>query len=101
LDTFLESGPTGVPIVTQRVKNLTSSIPALAQWVKGSGVVMSCGVDHRCHVDPELLWLLYKPAAAAPFGLLACELPYATHAAVKKKKRKKKGRRKRKEYVFT
>ena len=26
-------------------------IPALPQWVKGSGIVVSCGVGHRCVLD--------------------------------------------------
>ena len=41
-------------------------------------------------MDPELLWLWHRPAAAAPIQPLAWELPYATHAALKSKKRKKK-----------
>ena len=41
--------------------------PGLTQWVKeGSGVAMSCGVGRRCDLDPVLLWLCCKPAAAAP-----------------------------------
>ena len=27
-------------------------IPGLAQWVKGSGVGVSCGVGYRCSSDP-------------------------------------------------
>ena len=33
------------------------SIPALAQWVKGSGVAVSCGVGCRCGSDLALLLL--------------------------------------------
>ena len=33
-----------------------------------------------------LLWLWYRPAAAAPIQSLAWELPYDTCAAVKEKK---------------
>ena len=41
-------------------------------------------------MDPVLLWQWYKPAAAAPIGPPARELPYAANAAQKKKKKKKK-----------
>ena len=34
-----------------------------------------------------LLWLWYRPAAAAPIQPLAWELPYAAGAAVKRKKK--------------
>ena len=45
------------------VKNLTSiyedvsSVPSLAQWVKGSSIAVSCYVGHRHSVDLVLLWL--------------------------------------------
>ena len=38
---------------------------------------MSCGVGLRHRLDPTLLWLWCRPAAAAPIGLLAWEPPYA------------------------
>ena len=41
----------------------------------------SCGIGHRWGLDLALLWLLRRPAAAAPIGPLAQELPYATCAA--------------------
>ena len=50
-------------MVAQWVTNPTSiledtrSIPGLAQWVKGSLVAVSCGVDCRYGLDPELFWL--------------------------------------------
>ena len=61
----------GVPIVAQQVKNTTSThenvglIPGLSQWVKRSGVSMSCGLDHRCGFDLVLLWLWCRPVAKA------------------------------------
>ena len=36
---------------------VAGSIPGLTQWVKGSGVAMSCGVGCRRSSDPTLLWL--------------------------------------------
>ena len=40
------------------------SIPGLTQWVKDL-VVMSCGAGHSGGLDPMLLWLWYRQAAAA------------------------------------
>ena len=51
----------GVPIVVQWLTNPTrnhevaGSVPALAQWVNGSSVAVSCGVGCRLGSDPELL----------------------------------------------
>ena len=55
-------------------------IPGLIQWVKGSGVAVSCGVGRSRGLDPALLWLWLwrRPAAAVPIQPLAQELPYAT-----------------------
>ena len=50
----------------------------------GSGVAMSCGVGRTCGLDPGLLWLWYRPAAAAPIQPLAWELPYASRAILKR-----------------
>ena len=57
-------------------------IPGLAQWVKGLALV----------------WLWYRPGAAAPIQPLAWELPYVTGAALKRQtiKRKKEKKRKKK-----
>ena len=44
---------------------------------------MSCGVGRRHGWDPALLWLHHRPAAVAPTGPLAWELPYAVGAALK------------------
>ena len=66
------------------------SIPGPIQWVKDrSSVALSCGVGHRLGLDPELLWLRHRLAAAAPSRLLAWELPYASGTALKSKKKKK------------
>jgi len=40
-------------------------IPGLAQWVKESGVAVSCGVGCRHGLDLALLWLWRKLAALA------------------------------------
>ena len=37
-------------------------------------------------LDPELLWLWCRPAAAAPIGPLTWEPPYAAGVALKKDK---------------
>ena len=53
---------TRVPAVAQRVKNPTrihedaDLIPGLTQWVKGSGVVVTCGVGCRWGLDLVLMW---------------------------------------------
>ena len=58
---------------------------------------MSCGVGRGYGLDPELLWLEKRPAAAAAIQPLAWELPYALGAALKnpKKKERKEGRKER------
>ena len=50
---------------------------------------MSCGVGRRHGLDPALLWLWRRPAAAAPIRPLAWELPYAAGVALKNKQTKK------------
>ena len=51
---------------------------------------MSCRVGCRHGLDPMLLWLWHRPAAAAPFQPLAWEPLYATGAALKKKAKNQK-----------
>ena len=53
---------------------------------------MSCGLGHRCGLDPMLLWLW--PGVVAPTGPLAWEPPYAT-GAEKERRKKKEGRKER------
>ena len=50
----------------------------------------SWGVGQRGSLDPKLLWLRCRPAAAAPIGPLAWEISYAVVVALKSKKKKKK-----------
>ena len=83
----------GVPIVAQRVKNLTSlhedAFQSLAS-LSGLGIwcCRSCGVGHRRGSDLALLWLCCRPAAAAAIRPLAWELPHAAGVAVQRKKKK-------------
>ena len=51
---------------------------------------MSYGVGRRHSLDPELLWLWYRPAAAAPIQPLVWELPYGAGAALKRQNKTKK-----------
>ena len=60
------------------------SIPGLAQWVKV--LAMSCGVGHRCGLDPALLWPWHRPAAAGPIQPLAWELPHVVDVGLKRQK---------------
>ena len=64
-----------------RNHGVAGSVPALAQWVKRSGVAVSCGVGCRRGSDPMLLWLWCRLAATAPIRPLAWEPPYAAGAA--------------------
>ena len=45
----------------------------------------SWDMGHRCNLDPVLLWLWCRPAAAALIQPLAWELPYAVGAVMKRK----------------
>ena len=73
-----------------RNHEVACSIPALAQWVKGSGVAVSCGVGCRRGSDPSLLWLWRRLVATAPIRPLAWESPYAAGVAQEMAKRQKK-----------
>ena len=53
---------------------------------------MSCG--RRCGLDPVLLWLWHRPAAAALITPLALEPSHATGAALEKGKKTKKKKKK-------
>ena len=64
------------------------SIPGLTQYV-GSSIAASCGVGCRFGLDPTLLWLWCRPAAAALIQPQAWELPYAVDLALRRKKKPK------------
>ena len=64
-------------------------------------MAVSCSAGRRHGLDPTLLWLWCRPAAAALIRPLAWEPPYAVGAALKGQKtttkKKKKKRKKRTE----
>ena len=70
-----------VPLVAKQVKDLTSSPwgcefdPWPHSVGLGSGIASSCSVVCRFGLDPVLLWLWCRPAAAAQIRSLAQELP--------------------------
>ena len=51
---------------------------------------MNCGMGRRHGLDPALLCLWYRPAAAAPIEPPAWETSYALDAALKRQKTKQK-----------
>ena len=59
----------------------TGLIPGLTWWVKDH-IAMSCGVSRRYSLDPALLWLWCRLAAAAWIQPLAWELPYVMGVAL-------------------
>ena len=61
-------------------------IPGLPQWLKGSSVAVSYGVDRRRGSDLALLWLWQRLAAAAPIRPLGWELLCAVGVALKRNK---------------
>ena len=85
----------GVPTVAQQVNNPasihedTNLIPGLAQWVKGSGIAVSCCVGHGHGSDLALLWLWHRLVTTALIQPLAWEFPYASSVALKRQKRKR------------
>ena len=82
-----------------RNHEVAGSVPALAQWVKRSGVAVSCGVGRRRGSDPALLWVWRRPVATAPIGPLAWEPPYAAGAPQKRAKDKKRKKKRKSDLV--
>ena len=77
------------------------SICGLIQWVKGSGIATSCGVGHRCGLDPELLRLWCTLAAVAPTRPLSrLGTSICRGCGPKKAKKKKKRKKRMKPYHF-
>ena len=74
----------------------TGLITGLSQWVKYPGIAMSCGVGHKCGLDPALMCLWPKPATAGTILPLAWELPYAVDAALKSQNETKQNKTKQK-----
>ena len=68
-----------------RNHEVAGSIPGQSMPGQGSGIAMSCGVGHRCGLDPELQWLWRRTAAVALIRPLAWEPPHAAGAALKSK----------------
>ena len=79
------------------VMNLTSThedvglIPGLAQWVKDSGIAVSCGVGHRRGSNLVLLWLWCRLAATALIRPCPGNFHKPQVLSWKKKERDKKG----------
>ena len=69
------------------------SIPGLIQWVKGSGIAMSCGIGRRHSSDLALLWLWRRPRAIALIRLLTWGLPCAADVALQKRQKTNKQKR--------
>ena len=67
--------------------------PCSVGW--GSGITVNCGVGSRHGLDPMLLWLWCRMAAAAPTGPLAWVPPYTAGVALEKAKRQKRQKKKK------
>ena len=77
-----------------------TNIPRPAQWVKGSGVAVSCDVGSQTWPGSGAVWLWHRPPAIAPIGPLAYEFPYDVGVALKSKKKKKKKVKKKNKVLY-
>ena len=87
-------------VVTKPTSNHEDAGESLASGSVGSGfgIAMSFSLGHRCGLDPALLWLWCKPAAAALISnLIAWELPYPLGAALKIQRRRRRRKWRRRE----
>ena len=55
---------------------------------------MNCGVGCKCRLDPALLWLWHRPAAAVPIRPLTWGPPCATGVVLKRQNQKTKQNKK-------
>ena len=70
---------------------LVGFIPAEPQWEhQGCSLEASCSVSHRCSLEPALLWLWCRLAAAALIRPLTWELALAAGVSIKRKRKRKK-----------
>ena len=74
-----------IQLVCKRIWVL--ALASLAQWVWDPALPRAVGVGHRHGLDPESLWLWYRPVAVALIRALSWELLYAWDAAIKKGKK--------------
>ena len=75
-----------------RNHEVVGSVPALAQWVKGSGVAVSCGVSCRRGSD--------RIVAVAQVRFLALEILHAKGMGKKKRKGKKENKKDKRNMEF-
>ena len=85
----------GVPVVAQRKRIRQGTMRLRAQSLASLGGLRircgcGCGVGRRRGSDPVLLWLWWRPAAAAPISPPAWDPPCAVGGALKGPKTKKK-----------
>ena len=70
--------------MAQQFRNPTKIYEDAGSIPEGSSVAVNCGVSIRCALDPALLWLWHRLAAAALIQSLAWELSYVMGTALKR-----------------
>ena len=92
---FLKKLKMGVPVMAQQKQ---TPLVSKRMWVSSSALLIGLRVQHcheldvgyRCGLELALLWLWWRPEAAAPIQPLVQEFPYAMGVALKSKNRKQK-----------